>query len=554
MTKLTKGCIKKMIKDITPKKDFKPFLVQVYNIKRKTSNNKEIICMSISDSLNYYQAICENRDLKNYDVITVTDYKFVSMKTIEVIKLKDFKISYTDIDKCIGSPVKIEPKQDDDEIPISATVVEKDEEQVIVEDEKNEELIAEDEEETVKEGEKKNEPMEEEKIDESKMKGLRPIKFLTSYTPNWSIKARITYKKKVKSFKNKKNEDLKLLPLELIDNEGTSISATIYGNSVEEYNEILKEGKCYYFSHGKVKLADKRYTTVNNEYTLIFDELSEIKLAKDDFSTKFQEFNFTPIGKVAELPKGTNIDVLGIVKNVGPITTFTREGKESSKKVVTIYDESNELISITFWRDLVNEEISEFQIIGFKSLKVSEYYNKKQLNTTTDTIFKVNPRDNRLQILQLMVEKGVIPSELKKTYKEKISLIAEINNPEEQALIDSKGRYFTVNGTIIYISHEKGFFYIGCNNCRKKVQGDKCTNCEKDEGVKLIYNFTIQVSDGTSSIWVTVLGSEGEKLVGKTAEDLKTLKDRNENEYNAVFNSIRGKVMINIIISLFLCW
>ena len=107
---------------------------------------------------------------------------------------------------------------------------------------------------------------------------------------------------------------------------------------------------------------------------------------------------------------------------------------------------------------------------------------------------------------------------------------------------DMNGKFYRVCGSIISVMNEKNFYYVACNGCRKKTQSEICENCHEAKGSKITYTFNINVSDGTSSIWLHVFGEEGEKLLGRTAEKMKELMEQDQHEYKQAFDNIRGKV------------
>jgi replication factor A1 len=45
---------------------------------------------------------------------------------------------------------------------------------------------------------------------------------------------------------------------------------------------MLKENHVYLFSNGTVKMANKKYTSIKNDYCITFDRNSEIKEVEDD--------------------------------------------------------------------------------------------------------------------------------------------------------------------------------------------------------------------------------------------------------------------------------
>jgi replication factor A1 len=223
------------------------------------------------------------------------------------------------------------------------------------------------------------------------------------FSNDWAIKAKITKKGTVKKFQNKvKQCEGQLLPLEIVDEEGVQMTATLFGAAVDKYSPMLEEGKCYKFANGTVKAANKRYTSIQNDYTINLDDLSAIELVADDGKIKYKKFNFTSIEKISTVDNGTIVDVLGIILKVNDMSSITRkDGTSANKRVMTIYDESKQCIDLTLWGTHAEAKFSPKQIIAIKSVKVAEY-NGKILNTAADTSFVVDPEDERVPELKQM--------------------------------------------------------------------------------------------------------------------------------------------------------
>jgi replication factor A1 len=54
------------------------------------------------------------------------------------------------------------------------------------------------------------------------------------------------------------------------------IQATMFNETAERWNSKLEENKVYIFANGKVNLANKRFTSIKNDYSLTFGNETEI--------------------------------------------------------------------------------------------------------------------------------------------------------------------------------------------------------------------------------------------------------------------------------------
>ncbi len=98
-----------------------------------------------------------------------------------------------------------------------------------------------------------------------------PIRVLNQFSTDWRIKARVTKKEEPRQWRNNKGEGT-LMGCELIDKEGTQIQVTFFGEeAAKKFAPLLKENKVFLFANGSVKLANKKYTSIKNDYCLTFD-------------------------------------------------------------------------------------------------------------------------------------------------------------------------------------------------------------------------------------------------------------------------------------------
>lgn len=73
-----------------------------------------------------------------------------------------------------------------------------------------------------------------------------------------------------------------LMKIEIIDMLGTKIEGAFFGESADYWDTKLKEGKIYLFSNGTVKISNKKFTAVKNDFCLIFEKNACIIDAEDD--------------------------------------------------------------------------------------------------------------------------------------------------------------------------------------------------------------------------------------------------------------------------------
>lgn len=72
----------------------------------------------------------------------------------------------------------------------------------------------------------------------------------------------------------------------------------------------------YLFSNGYVKMANKKFTSVRNDYCITFEQRSLIEPVSDDGAISRHSFDFMPINQLKEVFQKKTLDVVGIVINV----------------------------------------------------------------------------------------------------------------------------------------------------------------------------------------------------------------------------------------------
>ena len=64
--------------------------------------------------------------------------------------------------------------------------------------------------------------------------------------------------------------------IELMDMHNTQILATLFNEAIDKFDAIIKLDHVYTISGGKVKVSNKKFTSIKNDFCLMLDHLSTI--------------------------------------------------------------------------------------------------------------------------------------------------------------------------------------------------------------------------------------------------------------------------------------
>ena len=154
----------------------------------------------------------------------------------------------------------------------------------------------------------------------------------------------------------------------------------MFNDEAKKFDPMVAEDKVYTFSNGIVKMANKRFSTLKNDFCITFSKLSEIKPAVDNGSISKVSFEFT---KIAELENGYQIktvDLLCVIIGVGDVEHIKRKtGDQLTKRSYMLADQSDMSISLSIWGE---ENIAKFthlqqgQVLAVKCASVGDFGGK----------------------------------------------------------------------------------------------------------------------------------------------------------------------------------
>ncbi|KAF3551527.1 hypothetical protein DY000_02000346 [Brassica cretica] len=380
---------------------------------------------------------------------------------------------------------------------------------------------------------------------------VHPLVSLNPYQGSWTIKVRVTNKGVLRTYKNARGEGC-VFNVELTDEEGTQIQATMFNAAAKKFYDTFQKGKVYYISRGSLKLANKQFKTVQNDYEMTLNEYSEVEEAgSEEMFIPETKFNFVPIDELGPYVNQKElVDVIGIVQSVSPTMSIRRKSDNEMipKRDIILADETKKTVVVSLWNDLATDLGQElldmadkYPVIAIKSLKVGDFQGVS-LSTISKSDVVVNPDIPEAAKLKSWYDSegketsmsaigsGMSPSAnngSRSMYSDRVCLSHFTTNP---SLGEDKPVFFSTRAYISFIKPDQAMWYRACKSCNKKVteamdSGYWCEGCQKkDEECSVRYIMAVKVSDSTGEAWFSAFNDEAEKMIGCTADELNVLK------------------------------
>ncbi|GAW80112.1 replication protein A1, small fragment [Plasmodium gonderi] len=414
------------------------------------------------------------------------------------------------------------------------------------------------------------------------------ISQITTYVSKWIIKAKVVNKSKLSTFKNNNS----FFSIDVTDVHGDSISCKFWGSAADKWFNNIELKKVYIFSKGRVSIANPKYNTVKHKYELTFNEDSEIHEVKDDGEIKIQKkislVNLRDI-KIATKETPFTADLIGIVKHIGSISNLkTKQGNDITKQNIIIVDDTKHSFEIAFWDsnvNLIRDEIKENEIYIFTNISIRNWNDMK--NGTfgvTSSIEKIENLNEELKAKCAMISDWYNTNGKYEQFTNMRNILSNdvTQIPDKHyALSDVNDVLAKISGTYTLVGrikriywkskeNEHRFYYPACSKCKKKLLSSgqdnaldnnyetntndeenvvySCMNCDENN-VKPYYNYTFNFlfMDFSGSITLRAFSDEGYNLLGKKAEELKSLdEDTLDYLFNYDFLYKEYKVVVRV--------
>ncbi|XP_061917975.1 replication protein A 70 kDa DNA-binding subunit [Entelurus aequoreus] len=374
-----------------------------------------------------------------------------------------------------------------------------------------------------------------------------PIASLNPYLSKWTIRARVTNKSNIRTWSNSRG-DGKLFSMEIVDESG-EIRMTGFNQEVDKFYSLVEVGKVYYVSKGFLKVANKQYTSVKNDYEITLNGETSIVPCEDNCDVPVLQCDFISIADLEKTEKDAIVDVIGVCKSVDEVTRLTtKTNREVSKRTLNLMDSSGKLVTLTLWgEDAEKFDGSTQPVVAVKGAKVSDY-GGRSLSASYSSTMMINPDIPEAHKLRGWYDKdghtidGQSLSDMKGSGGGNTNWKNLSDVKTEQLGHGQKADYYTCIATIVYLRKEN-CLYQACpsQDCNKKVVDQqngmfRCEKCDKEfPNFKYRLILSANISDYRDNQWVTCFQESAEAILGQNAAYLGQLRDSNETAFDEIF-------------------
>jgi len=385
---------------------------------------------------------------------------------------------------------------------------------------------------------------------------INPISGLNPYQNKWAIKGRVIQKGDIRKWSNARGEG-HLFSFEVQDESG-SIKVTAFKDDCDRIIETVEEGKVVVISKGALKPKDSRYNKTSCQYELTVQRETIVEACEDDGNVPKVQFNFRSIADIETLDVGEIIDVVGVIRNCGEVSTMTskKDNRELIKRDLQICDQSKKIINLTVWGQMANDFKSDAVVVAARQVRVGDF-GGKSLSTIGGS--KLYPDeadvDEINQLRGWWDSEGSRLEDLTSLSTGRSGSAGMGTNWKcfKQTTTENMGGgekpdYYSVKANVVFTKKDNAM-YQACNqeNCNKKVQEQgsgtwRCEKCNKEiDAFKWRMMLQVNLADCTDNCWATLFQESGEVLMGVSAEEMGRLKEDNPTEYDNFFAEVNFK-------------
>lgn len=378
-----------------------------------------------------------------------------------------------------------------------------------------------------------------------------PIDELSMYQNKWTICARVTNKSQLRTFNGRGGNTGKVFDVELLDAQQGEIRASFFNAAAETYADLLQPGKCFTFSRGSLRIANKRYNSTKHRYELVFDKDAEVKEVATDAVTANARFYIVGLDSVGERSLPCVVDVCGVIVAFRPSFAFTsRDGKELVKREITIADDSLKSMEVTLWGERAQQEDRRFDghpVVALKGVVVKEWNGGRSgsLMGNGDLVFSPQlPETQRVLEWWSRGGSAQVPAAMSQSggggggarANAKAVSLAGLRAAADQ--VQEKPELFTCVGRLGLVQLRKQgetqpLQYMACQEpregsgypCNRRLDASGfCAACNRVGKAVPRLNVRCRFADFSDSTWLTTFHEAAQQVLSMSAEEVRDLE------------------------------
>jgi len=377
-----------------------------------------------------------------------------------------------------------------------------------------------------------------------------PICELSTYQRKWMIKARVTNKAPLREFKSGQG---KVFHVELLDAAGGEIRASFFNQAAEKFYNTLEKGKCFTFTRGNIRVANKQYNPTNHRYELSFDKDALVEAATDDSSIEEVKFSFVTLRALQARAVPCTADLCGIVTSFRPTMPLTsKDGQELVKREITIADDTATSMTVTLWGDRAKQEDKVFEgnpVVTLKAVLVKEWNNSRSGSLLQGGLLAFNQSSAEAKRVQQWWSQGGSSQELVQLSQPgggggdaargrnaTVTTLAGLRLASER--VSAQPEHFSVVARLALVQLRKQgeaqpLHYMACQEpkegngwpCNKRVdESGFCASCNRAGKVAPRLNIRCRFVDFEDQAWLTSFHEAATKILGMSGEEVRALE------------------------------
>eukprot|EP00762_Andalucia_godoyi_P002332 ANDGO_07590.mRNA.1 Replication protein A 70 kDa DNA-binding subunit A len=380
-----------------------------------------------------------------------------------------------------------------------------------------------------------------------------PIASLNMYHTKWAIKGRISSKTPIKRYSNAKGEG-KLLNVTLADEHGGEIRITMFNDCVDRFGDLLVEGNVYIIARGQVKHANRKYSSVNNDYEIVLDDKSVIELVQDDNSIPVLKIDSIPIDQLSSVLEDSMVTIMGVVTSVGEVGEIIskKNGSSIPKRNIVVADQSLASVDVTIWGGQATTFSAQVgEVVALRDCKVSSY-NGRTVSCLNQSSIVVEPktdesyalhgwwtsRDSSEQIRNISSSSGSrMGAGGADGSVERVDRRKNLGSIQDDRLgFGDKPDWVTALATLTKIKSDKDMWYSARKSEQREDGSWKFDKCDPmDPQAERRYVVSLNLTDSTGDSYATAFENTAQVIVGDvSANDLAAYKENDPPTFSSI--------------------